>query len=375
MIGRLLQRRGSSLLRNRCTTSSVQRVTSSAQTARFLSISAADHIENRSSVGANADILPVTELPVHHIAADTDYFSAASVTESGEVLGWYPPELVMESLNFVHTTIGLPWWGTIIATTLALRTFMLPFAISTMQNGARMALMRPELDALTAKIKAQKDATFEQQAESSKKMQGLFTKYNCHPVKSIMGPLVQMPVFMSMFFGLREMSNYYPSISEGGLFWFTDLGIADSTYMLPLLNAASFLIILEVGADGMDNKQMGQMKNVMRGLGVVMVPMTYWLPQGLFLYWITSNSFSLIQTLSFKLPGMKKAFDIPDPPPPPVKTPGSDDDSFNPFKSVVKAAQKQAGFEEPPPPPPEKVVTYSQPPKKKGRKKGKRRGK
>jgi membrane protein insertase Oxa1/YidC/SpoIIIJ len=69
-----------------------------------------------------------------------------------------------------------------------------------MQNGARMALMRPELDALTAKIKAQKDATFEQQAESSKKMQGLFTKYNCHPVKSIMGPLVQVRLLFLLLF-------------------------------------------------------------------------------------------------------------------------------------------------------------------------------
>ena len=55
-----------------------------------------------------------------------------------------------------------------------------------------------------------------------------------------------MAVFMPMFFALREMGEYYPSMANGGMHWFTDLTVADPTFVLPLINAASFLIILEV---------------------------------------------------------------------------------------------------------------------------------
>ena len=56
------------------------------------------------------------------------------------------------------------------------------------------------------------------------------------------------------------------------MLWFPDLSVADPTYALPLLTSGLFLIMIEVGADGMNasaNKDQAKtMKNVMRGMGV-----------------------------------------------------------------------------------------------------------
>jgi len=57
-----------------------------------------------------------------------------------------------------------------------------------------------------------------------------------NPIKSLWVPLAMAPVFISFFFGLRKMANLpVESMKEGGLFWFTDLTLADPYYILPLL--------------------------------------------------------------------------------------------------------------------------------------------
>lgn len=105
-----------------------------------------------------------------------------------------------------------------------------------------------------------------------------------------------------------------PSFSEGGALWFTNLTIADPYYISPLLSSASFLLTVELSAvDGMQPGQQSQnMKWGLRALGVAMVPMTASFPQGVFVYWITSNFFSLGQSLALKNKAMKRLVGIPE---------------------------------------------------------------
>ena len=46
--------------------------------------------------------------------------------------------------------------------------------------------------------------------------------------------------------GIREMHEYYPDYVTGGAYWFENLAIADATYILPVLNSVTFLIIVEM---------------------------------------------------------------------------------------------------------------------------------
>lgn len=58
------------------------------------------------------------------------------------------------------------------------------------------------------------------------------------------------------------------------------------------------------------------MVNAFRALGIIMVPLTMNFPASVFCYWVTNNTFSLAQTLIFKMDGFKKRFGIWDPPKP-----------------------------------------------------------
>lgn len=58
----------------------------------------------------------------------------------------------------------------------------------------------------------------------------------------------QLPVFLSVFVGIRQMANLpVQSMTTGGAAWFTDLTIPDPYYALPLITMATFFITIEVG--------------------------------------------------------------------------------------------------------------------------------
>ena len=73
---------------------------------------------------------------------------------------------------------------------------------------------------------------------------------NCHLCalfQSILGPLVQLPMFVSFFFGIRGMA-YLPveSFKTGGYLWFQDLTLYDPYFVLPFICSFSMLASIEV---------------------------------------------------------------------------------------------------------------------------------
>ncbi|KAI9261510.1 60Kd inner membrane protein-domain-containing protein [Phascolomyces articulosus] len=217
-------------------------------------------------------------------------------------------------LEAVHVYGGLPWWGTIATATLIVRLALLPLMIKIQRNNAKMMNLNPEVSRLMENLK-----TAQQQGDSvavgkySNEMQSLFKKHGCHPMKSLGLPIIQMPVMVSFFMALRAMAELpVPGLQTGGLGWFTDLTAQDPYYVLPVASAAGVMAILEAGTEvGAANPQSKTMKNFFRGMAVVMIPFTAWMPSGVFVYWITSNVVSITQILALKNPAIRKALDIP----------------------------------------------------------------
>jgi hypothetical protein len=70
---------------------------------------------------------------------------------------------------------------------------------------------------------------------------------------------------------------------------------ADSTYVLPVLAGASFLAIIELGAEMPNVEQQKFMKRIFRFMTIPILFVSATMPQGLFAYWLVSNGFSLAQ--------------------------------------------------------------------------------
>ena len=97
---------------------------------------------------------------------------------------------------------------------------------------------------------------------------------------------------------------------------FSNLAVADPSFVLPVLTASTFLLMIEIGADGMQTNtaQAQTMKNVFRVLGVASLGFTSWMPQSVFMYWLTNNMFSLSQTVFLKSQAVRDACGIWPPP-------------------------------------------------------------
>ncbi|KAL0139128.1 60Kd inner membrane protein-domain-containing protein [Mucor lusitanicus] len=210
--------------------------------------------------------------------------------------------------------IGLPWWGTIAVATVAVRVALLPLMIKIQRNNARLMNINPDVNRIMENLKAaQAEGDSLATGKYTQEIQTLFKKNDCHPMKSMGLPLIQMPVMISFFMAIRAMAEMpVPGLQDQGLFWFTDLAAKDPYYVLPVVSAAGVMAVLEAGTEaGAANPQSKGMKNVFRALTLVMVPFTAWMPSGVFVYWITSNFFSIGQILALKNPAVRSALSIP----------------------------------------------------------------
>lgn len=184
-------------------------------------------------------------------------------------------------LEAVHVYTGLPWWGTIVASTVLVRLALLPLMIKIQRNNAKLMNLNPEVTRLMNNLKtAQAEGDAVAVGKYSQELQTLFKTNGCHPMKSLGLPLIQMPVMISFFLALRAMAELpVPGLVDGGLAWFTDLSQKDPYYVLPVVSAAGMLAVLEAGSEvGAATPQSKNLKNLFRGLAVVMIPFTAWMP-------------------------------------------------------------------------------------------------
>jgi YidC/Oxa1 family membrane protein insertase len=230
---------------------------------------------------------------------------------------WLPTRTLQWVLETVHQSTGLEWWQSIMLTTVGIRAATLPIMLMQIKNTYRLSQARPEVEHLVARLK-EEQARGNQNATADYQQQvmAVWKKYNCNPLKSMASVFVQAPLFIGFFSALRGLAAAkVPSMVEGGTLWFQDLTVADPTYALPVISAATFLLMVELNAaDGMEgqtDKMRKRFKNIMRGVAVLIVPFTLDLPAATFMYWSASNLVSLVQSSVLKVPAIKRAVGIP----------------------------------------------------------------
>jgi YidC/Oxa1 family membrane protein insertase len=190
-------------------------------------------------------------------------------------LGW--------ALEYVHAQ-GAPWWLSIAILTVVVRTILFPLTIRQVKSMRAMQDLKPDMDRIRAQYK---DNRQRQQEEIMK----LYQERQVNPFGSCFPLLVQMPIFIGMFYVIRGFGDTHPSFTSGGILWFQDLSAYDPFYILPVLSALTMLAASEITSKHIDPQQ----RWIMRILPVVFTIFLLTFPAGLFMYWITSNLVTLVQ--------------------------------------------------------------------------------
>jgi YidC/Oxa1 family membrane protein insertase len=193
------------------------------------------------------------------------------------------------ALEFFHG-LGLEWWLSIAALTIVVRTLLFPLTIKQVRSMRAMQELRPELE----KIRGQYSNNRQRQQEE---MMKLYKERNINPLGGCLPILLQMPIFIGIFYVIREFGGYgdvagtKPSFQDGGILWFTNLSEMDPYLILPVLSALTMLAATEITAKNLEPQQ----RWIMRILPVGITLFLWNFPAGLFVYWITSNVVTFVQ--------------------------------------------------------------------------------
>jgi YidC/Oxa1 family membrane protein insertase len=197
-------------------------------------------------------------------------------------------------LYFHEGPLGTPWWLSIALLTIVVRTLLFPLTVKQVKNMRAMQDLKPEMD----KIRAQFPNNRQRQQEE---MMRLYQDRKVNPLGGCLPILVQMPIFIGIFYVIREFGGYtigdrtvpprFESFHEGGILWFQNLSEADPTYLLPIISAVTMLAATEITAKNIDPQQRWLMRLLPIGITIFLINF----PAGLFVYWITSNLVTLVQ--------------------------------------------------------------------------------
>lgn len=217
--------------------------------------------------------------------------------------GYSPVGLLQWALEYVHISLDLPWFATIALSTVIIRTLLTPLVIISQRNAAVMRNVLPEMQDCQNRVsEARQMGNSVEYAQANQELMGLMKSKGFNPLKNMLIPFAQMPIFLSYFIGIRRMVNTpVESLQTGGMLWFTDLTLADPYYMLPLLTSATLALTIHLGTDAVrvPGQDSPLVMILLKAIPIVIFPFIMNFPAAMVVYWASSNFCSLIQVSQF----------------------------------------------------------------------------
>ncbi|KAA8493118.1 Mitochondrial inner membrane protein OXA1 [Porphyridium purpureum] len=209
---------------------------------------------------------------------------------------WY--KFAVDGLVQMQQTLGMPWWMTVIVLTLGIRIVFLPITLYVMRYQAKAQAMNPVIQRMSTEAKdLMKLGRTNEARQAQKEMQVVMNKEGVNPLRALIGPISQMPVFISLFVTLRKLAEVEPSLVTGGALWFIDLSQRDPFYILPALSGLTMLGMMELSRRVAATQPSPGMIWGMRGFALISTGVMARFPAVLFMYWLTTNSITLLVNL------------------------------------------------------------------------------
>lgn len=254
---------------------------------------------------------------------------APSAPGAGE---WYsslsdsaPVHLCEHFLVSLQQVSGLPWWLSIVVTTLTVRTLItLPLAAYQLVIISKVEALQAEISELAKRLRyevsvrarergwTEKQCRFQFKKNLRRIVSQLYIRDNCHPFKASLLVWVQLPLWISLSLALRNLSVNQPALqgelAAGGALWFPDLTVPDSTLILPVSLGLINLLIVEVFSLQRVTPSRFQrlVLNTIRGFSVLMIPIAATVPSSMALYWFTSSLVGFSHNLILRSPAIHR---------------------------------------------------------------------
>ncbi|HZE06669.1 MAG TPA: membrane protein insertase YidC [Solirubrobacteraceae bacterium] len=232
---------------------------------------------------------------------------------------------VFESvLQFFHNSVGVSWGLAIVLLTVCVRAILVPLTIKQLGSMARLQQLQPQMKEIQKKYKEDKQR---QQQEMMK----FYKENNVNPLGSCLPMVLQLPVFVALYYMLREnlrhdicptvqqqfqqhyaLTHHVSMAAAAGQTTACGSGGAASFLFIGDLTSKAtgitliILILLYVGSQLGSSLLMSSatvdptQRKIMMFMPVVFVLFVIQFPAGLLLYWITTNLWTIGQQYVIK---------------------------------------------------------------------------
>jgi len=193
---------------------------------------------------------------------------------------WFIAQPIFWLLGVIHALLG-NWGWSIIFLTIIIKLAFFPLSAASYRSMGRMRAVAPKLQAL-------KEQHGEDRQKMSQAMMELYKKEKINPLGGCLPILVQMPVFLALYWVLLESVEMRQAPWLG---WIVDLSIKDPYFILPIIMGATMFFQQTLNPTPPDPMQ----ARVMKLMPIIFTFFFLWFPAGLVLYWVVNNCLSIGQ--------------------------------------------------------------------------------
>ena len=175
------------------------------------------------------------------------------------------------------------WGWAIVLLVVLIKLALYPLSAAQYRSMAKMRKFQPRIEQL-------KERYGEDKQKFQMAMLELYKKEKINPAGGCLPILIQMPVFLALYYVLLEAVELRQAPWIMG--WINDLTAQDPAYVLPILNGVIMWLTQKMSPmPSMDPMQ----KKMMQMMPVVMAVMFVFFPAGLVLYWVTNGALGMLQ--------------------------------------------------------------------------------
>ncbi len=193
---------------------------------------------------------------------------------------WFLAAPIYWLLRQIESVVGNYGLSIILLTVIVKSLF---YKLSETQYKSMAGMRR-----LMPKVQQLKEAYGDDKMKLQQASMELYKKEKINPFGGCLPMLVQMPVFIALYWVLLESVELRHAPF---MLWLNDLSVRDPFFILPLLMGATMYLQTSLSPAPADPMQ----AKVMKLMPVMMTVLFLWFPAGLVLYWFTNGALGILQ--------------------------------------------------------------------------------
>jgi len=183
-------------------------------------------------------------------------------------------------LNKIHDYVG-NWGWSILGVTMCIKLLFFPLTQASYRSMAKMRKIQPRLKDLKEKFA-------DDRQRFNTEMMAMYKKEKVNPMGGCLPMLVQIPVFISLYWVLIETVEIRQADFA---LWIQDLSARDPYFILPVIMGITMKIQQSLNPAPIDPLQ----AKIMKMFPIVFTVFFLFFPAGLVLYWVCNNTLSITQ--------------------------------------------------------------------------------